>query len=64
MNARKIVYAPWSHSNLQHTINGYKKGEMPLLYLELSGKCSKCNCLYCDSPVRGSIQDELSWDEI
>lgn len=61
---RKFVYAPWSPSNLQIAINGYTKREMPFLYLELTAKCTKCNCLYCDSPTHDVIQDELSIDEI
>lgn len=60
---RKIAYVPWSPSNLQTTIDRYTKGEMPFLYLELSGKCIKCKCLYCDSPVQ-DVQNELSLDEI
>jgi MoaA/NifB/PqqE/SkfB family radical SAM enzyme len=59
----KIVYAPWTPSNLQITIDRYTKGEMPFLYLELTGKCTKCKCLYCDSPTQ-DVKDELSLDEI
>ena len=62
MKKDSISYAPWSSSNLQKAINGYNKGKMPILYLELSAKCTKCDCLYCDSPVHDDIQDELSFD--
>lgn len=64
MMKRKIVYAPWSPSNLHVALYRYNKREMPILYLELSAKCTKCNCLYCDSPKRGAVQNELSMDEI
>ena len=59
----EIVYTPWSPSNLQISIDRYTKGEMPFLYLELTGKCTKCKCLYCDSPTQ-DVQDELSLNEI
>ena len=64
MNKKNIIYLPWSSSNLQSIKEGYIKRKMPFLYLELSAKCSKCNCLYCDSPVHNELQNELSFDEI
>jgi len=49
---------------LQLVLNGYDKRELPVMYLELSGKCTKCRCLYCDSPQRMNLENELSLDEI
>ena len=46
-----IEYLPWSKKVLDESISSYKKGEFPILDLELGGGCN-LNCIYCDSPDR------------
>ena len=59
----RIIYKPWSSKVLSDCIDAYRKGQVPVLNLELSAKCSFCSCLYCDSKVSKAHPQELSAQE-
>ena len=44
-----VQYLPWSVDTLQACIKATKEGMMPALDLELTAKCSRACCIYCDS---------------
>lgn len=44
-----VEYQPWSKKNLECCIDLAGKGEIPVLDLELTAKCSAASCIYCDS---------------
>lgn len=60
----KMEYFPWSPIELERSLEEYKQGKIPVAYLELTAKCSFCNCLYCDSKVGCAYAEELTLDEI
>lgn len=58
------VYAPWAESELMLIRHHYELGKIPVLYLELSARCSQCRCLYCDSPYRWIPKHETNLSEL
>lgn len=44
-----IQYLPWSKRTLQECIQSSQKGDIPVIDLELTAKCSAAHCIYCDS---------------
>jgi len=44
-----IIYYPWSREVLDECIKDYLEGKLPVIDLELTARCSKCSCIYCDS---------------
>lgn len=44
-----IQYYPWSDEVLKECLTAHDKGELATLDLELTAKCSKASCIYCDS---------------
>lgn len=57
------MYAPWAESELRINRQSYEEGNIPVLYLELSAKCTQCRCLYCDSPQRRVSTEEMNLEE-
>lgn len=57
-----IMYYPWSQEVLQECLSAHSKGKISTLDLELTAKCSKVNCIYCDSrpDVGVRMQNELN----
>jgi MoaA/NifB/PqqE/SkfB family radical SAM enzyme len=46
---RFITYYPWSEEVLNECINDYLQGKLPTIDLDLTARCTKCSCIYCDS---------------
>lgn len=44
-----ITYLPWSQKVLSECLLLHKKGKVPTLDLELTARCTKARCIYCDS---------------
>lgn len=44
-----ITYYPWSKKVLEECLSGHDRGELYTLDLELTAKCTKASCIYCDS---------------
>ncbi len=61
---RKLEYYPWSPKILDDALGKYTDGKIPTAYLELTAKCSYCQCLYCDSRVGMADPVELTFQEI
>ncbi len=61
-----IEFIPWSKKVLYDNISEQKKGNMPVLDLELSAQCSAACCIYCDSkPLVGCAHaEEISWENL
>lgn len=50
-----ITYYPWSEEVLNECLSAHDRGELVTLDLELTAKCTKASCIYCDSrPEVGS----------
>ncbi len=58
-----LMYFPWSNQVRKDCLAVFQGGGLPILDIELTGKCSHGSCLYCDS-VTGMRQDELTWAEL
>lgn len=58
----KIIYKPWSEDVLRTCLSDYKAGRLSTLDLELTARCSKAMCIYCDSSPKVSkrVGAELS----
>lgn len=58
-----VEFYPWSRKVLEDNIASQKKGNMPVLDLELSAQCTGACCIYCDSkPKVGCAHaHELDW---
>jgi len=54
------MYRPWSSSVLSQSLSQHLNGEIPILDLELTRKCSHKTCVYCDSVVGDADKNELS----
>lgn len=63
----KIEYYPWSKGVLDEVLLMHKYNKIPTLDIDLTSKCSRASCIYCDSkPVvcnNGSF-GEVSFEEI
>lgn len=44
-----LEYLPWSMKVLYDTIAAQQNGDIPTLDIELTSKCSRASCIYCDS---------------
>ncbi len=44
-----VQYLPWSERTLHECIQESQNGEIPVIDLELTAKCSAAHCIYCDS---------------
>jgi len=44
-----VQYLPWSKETLRECLEVEKTGQIPVLDLELTAKCSAASCIYCDS---------------
>lgn len=44
-----IEYLPWSKKVLSEVILSQKKGNIPVLDIEFTAKCTGASCIYCDS---------------
>lgn len=44
-----IEYIPWAKKTLDYCIQSQKAGFIPTLDIELTAKCSRAFCIYCDS---------------
>ena len=44
-----VQYLPWSKETLWSCIEAEKAGQIPVIDLELTAKCSAASCIYCDS---------------
>ena len=49
MKQDKIVYQPWGEAVRNECLSAHDKGELSTLDLELTAKCTKASCIYCDS---------------
>ena len=49
MKQNEITYHPWSNTVLKECLSAHDNGKMPTLDLELTAKCTKASCIYCDS---------------
>lgn len=61
---KKLEYYPWSPKILDNALKEYAEGKIPTAYLELTAKCSYCQCFYCDSKVGKADPGELTFQEI
>jgi MoaA/NifB/PqqE/SkfB family radical SAM enzyme len=63
---KMITYYPWSVKVLEECLKAYDKGALPTLDLELTAKCTKASCIYCDSrpDVGKRHSNELNYREI
>ncbi len=57
------IYAPWAENQLRINRHSFEEGNVPVLYLELSAKCTWCHCLYCDSPTERTSRNEMDLKE-
>jgi MoaA/NifB/PqqE/SkfB family radical SAM enzyme len=55
-------YLPWAKKTLRECLKMQSNGFMPTLDLELTAKCSKCSCIYCDS--KPDVQSCIDYKEI
>ena len=62
------TFLPWNEENLQHILETFSQGNMPVLDLEMSALCDhrlSCGgCLYCDSSTGKPHPNELAAEEI
>ncbi len=49
INENMIEYYPWSKEVLDESLKIHDGGGLPTLDIELTAKCSKASCIYCDS---------------
>jgi hypothetical protein len=61
-----ISYLPWSHQVFSDCIATENDGLLPCVDLDLTAKCTKASCIYCDSkPTVGMpIVDELTMNNL
>lgn len=55
-------YLPWSKKTLNECLSFQSKGLLPSLDLELTAKCSRCSCIYCDS--KPGVSSTIDFQEI
>lgn len=59
-----VMYEPWSSTIMDHVLDDFSKGRLPVLGIELSARCDHNLCLYCDSLVGKPNRSELSLSEL
>jgi MoaA/NifB/PqqE/SkfB family radical SAM enzyme len=59
-----VMYEPWSSKVIERSIDKFANGYLPTLNIELSAKCNHKSCIYCDTQVGFSNQNELSFDQL
>ena len=52
VSQEEITYYPWSGQVLNDCIKGWLQERLPTIDLELTAKCTRCSCIYCDSRPR------------
>ncbi len=60
----RLSYRPWAQTVMDECIERYLSGDLPILDLQLSAKCSHNSCIYCDSEVGSAMPGEIGLHEI